>query len=422
MGSEMCIRDRFTVDSRFLFCDCLPPDAGGAIFRQCFGISVDAKSNFSLDVTDFPLKLQQSEPHSVGGFLLGDPLTSEKPSRSLHFVLSGQSLLRNPFPSCLIEMTYRNKLTESTDDKYLPVESLAFFLTGEAIYMIVSSAFSRKRIMAWDVSNWKLKAEKEFSTKRYVNAGLVLAVLRRGVMIATLRTLELWNLKLSYCIRQWSLDVMSLFTISDDQVLCTTFPNAEEIIVDTVTGDIVPAFATSSFKLIACYRNFHLLASTGGLQSGCIKLQQLGQSAPRWELSLPYLHVDSLLGCFSPKGQYILVRSMTGAHVLDVVSGNELFKLSDFDNIYNLKFISDEEFVILSYHFYNGGRLRLFSAWSGHLLSVLHVYCANDHRCCLATFPGEGLIAICSPGKFNVEVIKVKLSEGRRNASGIAKG
>ena len=310
---------------------------------------MDAKSNFSLDVTDCPLKLQQSEPHSVGGFLLGDPLTSEKPSRSLHFVLNGQSLLRNPFPSCLIEMMYRNKLTESTDDKYLPVESLAFSLTGEAIYMIVSSVFLRKRIMAWDVSNWKLEAEKEFSTKRYVNAGLVLAVLRRGVMIATLRTLELWNLKLSYCIRQWSLDVMSLFTISDDQVLCTTFPSAEEIIVDTVTGDIVPAFAASFYKSIACYRNLYLLANIDSRQTGCgIKLQQLGQSVPRWKLSLPYLHVDSLLGCFSPKGQYILVRSMTGTHVVDVVSGNVRFKLSDFDNIYNLKFIREEDGVCYS--------------------------------------------------------------------------
>ncbi|XP_015778906.1 PREDICTED: uncharacterized protein LOC107356800 [Acropora digitifera] len=413
---------RFTEDSRFLFCDCLPPDAGGAIFCQCFGVSVDAKNNFSLGVTDFPLKLQQSEPHSVGGFLLGDPLTSEKPSRSLHFVLNGQSLLRNPFPTCLIEMMYQNKLTESTDNKYLAVESLVFSLTGESIYMIVSSAFSRKRIMAWDVSNWKLKAEKEFSIERFVNAGLVLAVLRRGVLIATLRTLELWNFELSYCIRQWSLYVKSMFSISDDQVVCTTFPSAKEIIVDTVTGDIESAFPASSYKSIACYRNLHLLASTDGLQSGCIKLQQLGQSEPRWKLNLPYLHVDSLLGCFSPKGQYILVRSITGAHVLDVVSGNERFKLSDFDNIYNLKFISDEEFVILGYHFYNGGRLRLFSAWSGHLLSVFHVYSVYDHRCCLATFPGEGLIAICSSGKFNLEVIKVKLSEGRRNATGVAKG
>jgi len=40
----------------------------------------------------------------------------------------------------------------------------------------------------------------------------------------------------------------------------------------------------------------------------------------------------------------------------------------------------------------------------------------------LATFPGEGLIAICSSGKFNLEVIKVKLSKRRGNVTGVAKG
>ena len=76
--------------------------------------------------------------------------------------------------------------------------------------MIVSSAFSRKRIMAWDVSNWKLKAKKEFSIKYVMNGRLVLAVLRGGVLIATFPTLELWNFELSYCIRQWSLYVVSI--------------------------------------------------------------------------------------------------------------------------------------------------------------------------------------------------------------------
>ena len=184
-------------------------------------------------------------------------------------------------------MIYRDEVTESADRKYLTVVGLAFSLTGETIYMTVLSVFCTIRIMAWDVLNWKLKAEKEFSIGRVVRGGRALAV-RGGVLIATLRTLELWNFELSRCIRRWSLDVKSMFSISDDQVLCTT-NEEEEIIVDTVTGLVSP-FAVSSYKVIACYRNLHLLANTDSGQTGCTKLQQLGQSVPRLELSLTHSH------------------------------------------------------------------------------------------------------------------------------------
>ena len=245
-------------------------------------------------------------------------------------------------------------------------------------------------------------------------------VVRGGVLIATSRTLELWNFELSYCIRQWSLYVASMFAISDDQVLCRTFTRAEEIIVDTVTGRIVSPFAVSSYKSIACYRNLHLLASTDSGRAGCIKLQQLGESVPLWKLSLPISDPSDVLGCFSPKGQFIVVGSRfskTCAYVLDVFSGNVRFKLSDCDHIYDFKFISDEEVVILNYHFIDDASLRLFSVRSGDILSVLQVY-SGDHF--LTTCPGEGLISLCSSNKSDLKVIKVKLSE-RGNAPGKAK-
>ena len=112
---------RFTEDSRFLHCGLLYPSAGVDIFCKFFGVSVDAQRNVSLDLPDFPLKLEESELHSVGGFLLGDPLSSEEPFCSFDFVLNRQSLLRNSNFSTVIEMIYRNKLTESTGGKYLLV-------------------------------------------------------------------------------------------------------------------------------------------------------------------------------------------------------------------------------------------------------------------------------------------------------------
>ena len=410
---------RFTEDSRFLYCG--GPRTFPNILRK-LAVSVDAQGNFSsLDVTDFSLK--PLECNSVGGFLLGDPVSSDLEYAS-DFVLNGQSLLRNRYFSDIIQMIYRNKVTESAGRESLNATSLAFSSTGETIYVLFSSIFSRNRIMAWEVLSWKLKAEKEFNIKRFVNAGLVLAVLRRGVVIGTLHTLELWNFELTDCIRQWSLGVKSIIAISEDQVLCRTFSDAEEVIVDTITGNIVPACAVSSDKLIACHKNLLLFANTDSGQTACIKLQQLCESVPRWNLSLPVLRSSRVLGCFSPKGQYILVCNVkctyvpdeVFTYVLDVVSGNVLFKLGDCDLIDDFKFISDEEFVILSFNFHHVGRLRLFSAWSGRLLSVLHVNC--NRPCRLATCPGKGHIAIRSATKSDLKVIKVKVSEGRRNVSG----
>ena len=213
--------------------------------------------------------------------------------------------------------------------------------------------------------------------------------------------------------------MVAMFAISDDQVLCTTLPDAEEVIVDTVTGDIVSTFAVNSYKSIACYRNLHLLANT----DGGIKLQQLSQSVPRWELSLPLPQFLPVLGCFSPKGQFIVVGAFTGtcAYVLDVFSGNVRCKLSYCHVLENFKFISDEEFVILSGNSPDGISLRLFSARSGDILSVLHLYSSDGSLDIfpLAAFPGERLIAICSTYKSDLKVIKVKLSE-RGNASGKA--
>ena len=114
--------------------------------------------------------------------------------------------------------------------------------------------------------------------------------------------------------------------------------------------------------------------------------------------------------------------SRTCAYVLDVFSGNVRCKLSYCHELYNFKFISDEEFVILSFNSVDGVSLRLFSARSGDILSVLHLYSRDEYLndfFPLAAFPEERLIAICSKYKSDLKVIKVKLSE-RGNASGKA--
>mgnify|MGYP002260084665 CR=1 FL=1 len=206
--------------------------------------------------------------------------------------------------------------------------------------------------------------------------------------------------------------MVSMFAISDDQVLCRTIEEVE-IIVNTVTGAEMPTFAVSFYKSIACHRNLYVLANSDHRQAACsIKLQQLGQSVPRWELSLPRPRIAGMLGCFSPKGQFIVVGSIfdrTCAYVLDVFSGNVRFKWSDCHRLLDFKFISDEEIVILSYHSTSGVSLRLFSVRSGDILSVLRVF-SSDEDLFLATCPSEGLIAICPKYRSDFKkVIKVIL-------------
>ena len=50
---------RFTEDSQFLYCGRAFSSGKGMI--RHLGVSVDAQRYFSLDVTDFPLKLLESE-------------------------------------------------------------------------------------------------------------------------------------------------------------------------------------------------------------------------------------------------------------------------------------------------------------------------------------------------------------------------
>ena len=127
----------------------------------------------------------------------------------------------------------------------------------------------------------------------------------------------------------------------------------------------------------------------------------------RWKLSLPVARANKVLGCFSPKGQFIVVvLNCYFSYVLDVFSGNVCLELSmsHYHSLLDFKFISDEEIVILSYHSTSGVSLRLFSVRSGDMLSVLQVY-SSDKDLFLATCPGEGLVAIYPSCKPDLSVI-----------------
>ncbi|XP_068760744.1 uncharacterized protein [Montipora capricornis] len=383
---------RFSPDSRFLLCSRLP------------GLS----QIFRLSMTDGLLCLShpegpwtnsfELEPHRIGGFLLGDPLSMVSRYYS-DVVLNSQSLLRNNLHEGYIELVYRNAPTKSTE--FERVRCLRFSLTGESVYALVLVRPHRLRILAWDVLKGELKGQKDFESDYFF--GFV--TLKEGILISTNTTLELWNLDLSVCTRRWRFAADTIFPISDDQVVCITHERRQGIILNTVSGDNVVTFKLShGFRLIACYGDLQLFAWRKKSQPEFIEMRQLGKTEPLWR-ALQGVRLSRLKGSFSPKGQFIAVFVMPNTYILDAFSGNVRLQFGDFTT-FNCEFVGDEECIFVKSVQPIGGRLELFNVRSGDLLSVMDV--EWDFPFPLATCPRLGLIAICSSKQLNLEIIKVK--------------
>ncbi|XP_068760746.1 uncharacterized protein [Montipora capricornis] len=389
---------RFSPDSRFLLCS------------NWFGF----KQTFRSIVTDRPELLCWMRPlvpctnsfelesHRIGGFLLGDPLSVVSRDYS-DVVLNSQSLLRNHTCEGYIELVYRNAPTKSTEFRLELVRCLRLSLTGESVYAILCFGSRRWRIIACDVLNGELKGQKDFESDHIFD----FVTLKEGILISTNTTLELWNLDLSVCMRQWSFGACAVFPISDDQVACITHETRQGIVLNTVGGDNVVTFKRLHGRLIACYGDLQLFASPG-MDPEFIEMRQLGKTEPLWR-ALQGAHLSGLMGSFSPKGQFIAVFVMPDTYILDAFSGNVRLKFDDLTTC-NCEFIGDEECIFVKSVHPIGGRLELFNVRSGDLLGVMDVEWDVDifWPCPLATSPRMGLIAICSRKQFNLEIIKVK--------------
>ncbi|XP_068717049.1 uncharacterized protein [Montipora capricornis] len=388
---------RFSPDSRFFFC------ARWSRYSQMFRLSM----------TDGPELLYwilpagagtnsfELEPHRIGGFLLGDPLSMVSRDCS-DVVLNSQSLLRNNLHEGYIELVYRNAPTKSTEFEL--VRCLRLSLTGESVYAIVLVVPRRWRILAWDVLKGELKGQKDYESDYFFD----FVTLKEGILISTNTTLELWNFDLSVCTRRWRFAVDTIFPISDDQVVCITHETRQGIILNTVGGDNVVTFKFPPGRLIACYGDLQLFASPG-MDPEFIEMRQLGKTEPLWRArALQGASVLHLKGSFSPKGQFIAVFVMRNTYILDAFSGNVRLQFDDVTT-FNCEFVGDEECIFVKCVRPSGGRLELFNVRSGDLLGVMDVESNVSYGPCpLATSPRLGLIAICSRAQLNLEIIKVK--------------
>ena len=388
---------RFSPDSRLLLCS------------SWFGLS----HMFRLIVTDGHGLLDWScpkgpwtssfelESHRFGGFLLGDPLSMVSRYYS-DVVLNSQSLLRNHICEGYIELVYRNAPTKSTEFEL--VICLRLSLTGECVYAKVWVEPCRSwRILAWDILNGELKGQKDFESNYFLD----FVTLKEGILISINTTLEVWNLDLSVCTRRWRFAADTIFPISDDQVACITHETRQGIILNTVGEDNVETFKLPPGRLIACYGDLQLFASPG-VDQMFIEMRQLGKTEPLWR-ALQGARLSGLMGSFSPKGQFIAVFVKPVTYILDAFSGNVRRLFGDFTTC-SCEFIGDEECIFVKSVQPIGGRLELFNVRSGDLLSVMDVEWNVDTiwPCPLATSPRLGLIAICSPKQFNLEIFKVK--------------
>ena len=370
--------------------------------------------NFSLDLLNGKVSYQpwEFELFSERGFLLGDPFcfspegdTIHDPQRlSLAFVLNNQSVLTVAHDSSVIEML---QLDERTKVFSATAKKVALSLNGEMLFVTTRTGHSRAALMGWDISSGMFKRRTRASGS-FVSDNLV--AVRDGVLLQTSgRTLELWNVELSKCIRSWT-DVdcnTKVIPISEERVAYCGL--GKVIIVDTTREGIL---STTSIKgrFVACNSKCDVITADHN------KLQMQCGDKVLWKMSLPF-NLWSVCVTFSPSEQYCVLAEHGELYVLDAVLGETLRTLQHHthddrfpatSDCKDCKFVSDEECVAWFIDNFRGHHfLQLFNVKSGDLLSEISL---KSGVCSLASCPRERLIVIgFYDSKVNFKVLRVKL-------------
>ena len=414
----------FSPDSRSLLCyhSSLNRDS---TFR--LNINIAEQLTCRVDVLEEPYVAWEFESRSEGGFLLGDPLSSQSVFEKLHtgilprmdyyFVLEKQTVLRSHHDR--VEMLDINEQQENEKEAaHTIVRQIVFSLSGETIYVVINHDVTK--VMAWNVSNSELIAEKEIDSHVEIlgsSCNRLLAV-KGGVLISGgMGTLQMWNFELSKCIRRWTNigSVTDAIPISEERVACTT-EESEVIIFDTTSGEILLTMQIDgTTDLLACNSKFQIL--TRG-EDGFVRLSD--RETTLWKKELRSIK----FGRISPAGSFVIIRSdlnflKSEFFVLDAVSGKTLHVLvgrGDLPLIYECEFVSDEECVVVTFKALSEQCcVELFNVKSGDLLSNLlfsDLQLRNrlGSMYCLAASPCKRLVAIyLSDSKHGYELIQVRL-------------
>ncbi|XP_068693555.1 uncharacterized protein [Montipora foliosa] len=369
-----------------------------------------------------------------GGFLLGDPIdiSSETLSSVVPFWETGfisvlneeTALMSSPDLNYLSLINLRRLKKDSGEYPETTVQDIAFSIDGQTVYVVSNDETSQAAVSAWDVSNRTIQGRLELRL-------ISLVPVRDGVvLVAQNKPPQLWNFKLSTCIRCWSTlnGITNLIPISEELIACVGRQAGVNILA-TTGGEIVSTIQPfDQSQIVACNSKCQLLtfsqknhfrpSSKEVWIEGTLGL--LNTMTLIWErdASMPWCegHKDLPHCIFSPKESFVVVWGKVlldgpGVHVLDALSGGTHHTLPNSKNVVDCKFVYDEECLV-----YNRGInvLRLFNVRSGDLLTVMDF---EERPRCLAVCVTHHLVAICLTG-VRFKVLKVwspEIKDRRKN-------
>ena len=423
-----CGMIKFTSDGSYLFCSYV---TGSGIPHSYFLDGVVRKPSIVFSGFSDQLLSKLRSP-SVAGFLLGDPLSSF--DLAFDFVLADSSaVLRGSSYRTVLDMLNINKiwgtgdkvkaaspfrslphLTSTLGKRYVLKNmksvsfhrSIAFSLTGEVIYVVTNSTAT-----AWDVSSEKCVGHVGILLNSCLEASM-----KQGVLLSTENgcCLEMWNFKLSNCIRRWPnlvdpMKITQMIPISEERVALSCANKV--IILNTTTSEVVSIPNDGDF--VTCNSKCQLLICSS------ISVQLLDGQTTLWRT---HLSSPSQPAVFSFTGQFVVICAETqeterAMYVLDAFSGRILHILCNGAYFLDCQFVSEEECVILSRDTSGGSSLRLFNVESGELLTVIDLQEREVSH--LAVCPRKRLLAIGQrDSNLAVELIQVYLpraKESRKN-------
>ena len=455
-SSKACGMIKFSPDNQYIFCfhETLS-ETRSLQDRYVFQLKITRCNNgtFSLKVLGDKVSYKplEHESCSEAGFLSGDPFScifeqveSGYPipvkifvEGAFLFVLSKESVLRSFPGNSSIAMFTPKELRSHTASFHshskFRANSIAFSQTGEIVYVVATETNVERswvRVMAWNVSSGELNAEKSIQTGK--NKRIV--PVKQGILLtATNDSPELWNFKLSECIRRWPhvREVTDMMPISEERVACVGKRN-EVNILDTTCTDVIATipFSYKTYEhtsqllgreAVTCNSRCQLLCQL--LTNDCQSVQLWDGTDIIWKRRWPHsLQCSYILpGMFSPTEEFVVISALTPegdqiVYLLDAQSGKTCRMLCRGTDFFGCNFVSDEECLIDSKDASGDYLLRLFNIKSGNLIGVL---VKQFRTFCLASCPLKRLVAIDVVPNYDskrvFQVIQVKLPRDKDN-------
>ena len=154
------------------------------------------------------------------------------------------ALMSSPDLNYLSLINLRKLKENSGESPETTVQDIAFSIDGQTVYVVSNDKTSQETVTAWDVSKRKVQGRLELRL-------ISLVPVRDGVvLVAQNKPPELWNFKLSTCVRCWSTlnGITNLIPITEELIACVG-KQADANILATTGGEII----SLSLSLIMLY-------------------------------------------------------------------------------------------------------------------------------------------------------------------------